>query len=367
MKPLNQNQIKFRRLPPKEFSAAIGSSITIDCEAGGSPPPSIHWLKNGKRIQQNDFDATQRAIDNAVADQYNTPQVDDVNRIALSSTRSRLFIDCASDSDEAVYTCVAENVYSRISSHTQLNLIRPAQVQATSSIEGDSEVNDLLAGDPVESSNAADGVANGASNSANAQLISVMPQCLSQREQQAPARIHMWTHNIVEIMKNNVVLYCRSNAKQSTSTTTTTSSTATSSSSSLSSLLSKAQSQPLQLKHKLHTQNNKQITSAKLDADDATIMKMSGAEQPKLALGAVTSWTLPDEKQVDASMSDKYEILETGDLLIKDLRWSDMGSYVCTVADEQSSDSVSAFVYPAAIKVKSDSQDARRQENSDTT
>lgn len=51
-KPLNQNQVKFRRLPPKEFSAALGSSITIECEAGGSPPPSIHWLKNGKRILQ---------------------------------------------------------------------------------------------------------------------------------------------------------------------------------------------------------------------------------------------------------------------------------------------------------------------------
>lgn len=51
-KPLNQNQVKFRRLPPKEFSAALGSSITIECEAGASPPPTIHWLKNGKRISQ---------------------------------------------------------------------------------------------------------------------------------------------------------------------------------------------------------------------------------------------------------------------------------------------------------------------------
>lgn len=51
-KPLNQNQVKFRRLPPKEFSAALGSSITIECEAGASPPPTIHWLKNGKRILQ---------------------------------------------------------------------------------------------------------------------------------------------------------------------------------------------------------------------------------------------------------------------------------------------------------------------------
>lgn len=51
-KPLNSNQIRFRRLPPKEFSAALGSSITIECEAGGSPPPTIHWLKDGKKVLQ---------------------------------------------------------------------------------------------------------------------------------------------------------------------------------------------------------------------------------------------------------------------------------------------------------------------------
>lgn len=51
-KPLNQYQVKFRRVPPKEFSAALGSSITIECEAGASPPPTIHWLKDGKRIIQ---------------------------------------------------------------------------------------------------------------------------------------------------------------------------------------------------------------------------------------------------------------------------------------------------------------------------
>jgi hypothetical protein len=51
-KPLNQYQVKFRRVPPKEFSAALGASITIECEAGASPPPTIHWLKDGKRIIQ---------------------------------------------------------------------------------------------------------------------------------------------------------------------------------------------------------------------------------------------------------------------------------------------------------------------------
>lgn len=61
----------------------------------------------------------------------------------------------------------------------------------------------------------------------------------------------------------------------------------------------------------------------------------------------LVTWTLPNDKQVEPNQSDKYEILGSGDLLIKDLRWSDMGSYICTVSNEQSSDSVSSFVYPS--------------------
>lgn len=66
----------------------------------------------------------------------------------------------------------------------------------------------------------------------------------------------------------------------------------------------------------------------------------------------LASWTLPDGKQVGPEHRGKFTILESGDLLIKDLRWADMGSYVCTVSDDQSSDSISTFVYPAAMKPK---------------
>lgn len=174
-KPLNQNHVKFRRLPPKEFSAALGSSITIECEAGGSPPPSIHWLKNGRRISNNNRawagsqldqllgqpgqlelpaveinELEQRQQLSSAAGSWSAlldslaPVVDEVNRIALSSTRSRLFIDCASLQDEAVYTCVAENAFARISSHTKLNLIKPVPLAQSGS--GGAADNDLLSG-----------------------------------------------------------------------------------------------------------------------------------------------------------------------------------------------------------------------------
>jgi len=42
---------KGRKFGP-ETLAARHEDIVLDCEAGGSPSPSIHWLKDGVRIQQ---------------------------------------------------------------------------------------------------------------------------------------------------------------------------------------------------------------------------------------------------------------------------------------------------------------------------
>ena len=30
----------------------IGENIVLECEAGGSPSPTIHWLHHGRRIEQ---------------------------------------------------------------------------------------------------------------------------------------------------------------------------------------------------------------------------------------------------------------------------------------------------------------------------
>uniref|UniRef100_A0A6G1S981 Hemicentin-2 n=1 Tax=Aceria tosichella TaxID=561515 RepID=A0A6G1S981_9ACAR len=314
-KPLNQYQVKFRRVPPKEFSAALGSSITIECEAGASPPPTIHWLKDGKRIIQNELD--ENRLDDEGSGQL--LQVDDVSRIALSSSRSRLYIDCANLADEATYTCVAENAYSRISSQTKLNLIKPI-VQAVSSAgngNGNNE-NDLVSEEVAALSELAAAAGalkalDGESKSNNAAPLSAVPQCLSDRSRTTPARIHMWTHNIVEIMKNNVVLFCRSNIKRSA-----------------------------QLQQDLNQIGS--TSKQQQQGETAPTSVQANGIRP------MVSWTLPNDKLVSDDQKDKYEVLETGDLLIKDLSWADMGSYVCTVSDEQSSDSVSAFVYPASVK-----------------
>ena len=38
--------------PEEETVGSFGETLTLDCEAGGSPSPTIHWLYNGERIIQ---------------------------------------------------------------------------------------------------------------------------------------------------------------------------------------------------------------------------------------------------------------------------------------------------------------------------
>lgn len=145
----------------------------------------------------------------------------------------------------------------------------------------------------------------------------------------------MWTHNILEIMKNNVILYCRSNIQNKKQASASTQH-------------QHLQSQSSQLTEQ-QPQNLKELIKPDIEA------QAEGARQQQASL---VTWTLPDDKLVSSEMKDKYEILDTGDLLIKDLSWSDMGSYVCSVSDEQSSDSISTFVYPAAVKSNNKSKRA---------
>ena len=37
---------------PEVSFAAKHKDLVLECEVGGAPTPTIHWLKNGERIQQ---------------------------------------------------------------------------------------------------------------------------------------------------------------------------------------------------------------------------------------------------------------------------------------------------------------------------
>lgn len=165
----------------------------------------------------------------------------------------------------------------------------------------------------------------------------------------------MWTHNIVEVMKNNIILYCRSNVQKRLLTNSGTNNQAQ----------QQSQSQ-LQQQVELEPIINLKEEIKSLETPQQLVDKKEQQQQQQQQeqQAASVGWTLPDDKVVNSDMKDKYEILATGDLLIKDLKWADMGSYVCTVSDDQSSDSISTFVYPAAVKANSNTNSNSNSNNS---
>jgi hypothetical protein len=62
-----------------------------------------------------------------------------------------------------------------------------------------------------------------------------------------------------------------------------------------------------------------------------------------------TSWVGPEDNPI--INSEKYKILESGDLLIRDLTWDDMGNYMCVVENEHGSDRTSIFLYPTLVRI----------------
>jgi hypothetical protein len=62
-----------------------------------------------------------------------------------------------------------------------------------------------------------------------------------------------------------------------------------------------------------------------------------------------TSWVGPEDNPI--INSEKYKILESGDLLIRDLTWDDMGNYMCVVENQHGSDRTNIFLYPTLVRI----------------
>ncbi|KAK0055332.1 neural/ectodermal development factor IMP-L2, partial [Biomphalaria pfeifferi] len=98
----------FFKSKPSETSTVLYDSIVLSCEAAGIPNPTIHWLKNGERVQQgtsHNVQDDEATFENAAGD--------DLPRLQLANTVSKLYLDCITEEDEAEYTCVAETPLAR--------------------------------------------------------------------------------------------------------------------------------------------------------------------------------------------------------------------------------------------------------------
>lgn len=228
--------LNFRSVPQRSFAVQTTKNVVLQCEAGGNPPPKIYWLKEGKRISQSVDE-----LKSNVTDTNHDVNMDSV--LGLSFTRSKLFLDCVHPDDSAVYSCVAETPYNLIVAKTHLNVL---------------------------------GLANNESRAAAVNSEKNLSTCASKKSNSTSARIHMWTHNRLEIIGKSVQLYCRS----------------------------------------------------------------SGS--PKVTV----AWNGPNNKTIQISNSNKYLVLENGDLVIHKLSWPDMGGYTCHVHNKNGNDTISTFLYP---------------------
>ncbi|XP_064630732.1 zwei Ig domain protein zig-4-like [Lineus longissimus] len=158
------NKLHFKsRVPKPLVRANLHKTVVLECEAAGSPPPTIHWLFNGSRIIQG--------VDNSIIDEeasYESTVTANkhISMLKLSSTISRLYVDCVTKADEGHYTCVADNPTQRVVTNTKLKIHR--------------------------------------------NVVGVEDGCLAKKDHEGiPARVYMWTVNRLEVEGAYVQLFCR--------------------------------------------------------------------------------------------------------------------------------------------------------------
>lgn len=139
-------------------------SLVLECVCGG-PTPTIHWLKNGIRLQQGE---THNSRDDEAS--YENHPATQERRLRLATTNSKLFLDCLNEEEHnAVYTCVAETPYYRITRMTRVKVVKP-----------------------------------------DYDIYSEVNTCFGKRSGKAePARVYMWTSARLEYESGKVQLYCR--------------------------------------------------------------------------------------------------------------------------------------------------------------
>ncbi|XP_013783918.1 zwei Ig domain protein zig-2-like [Limulus polyphemus] len=155
-KAVINHHLRLTKTPASTISMLPYESKVLSCQAVGSPPPTIHWLKDGERL-----------IQDTLASLQDDGNIDTLPLYGASQTRSKLFVDCITARDEGTYTCVAETPYSRASSDTMITV-------------------------------------------SEEELAVAEPLCLKNKLFGLPPRIYTWTRFRIELQGNDVQLFCRS-------------------------------------------------------------------------------------------------------------------------------------------------------------
>jgi hypothetical protein len=158
----------------KTLVVESGEDVILSCEAAGRPSPVIHWLRDGVRLHQavgltRNGDAAEVAAE--------AGDMEGRLPLELSSTRARLFIDCARESDAAVYTCVAETTNKRIARSTVLFV----------------EARKM--------------------SSAGQHCVHKRPITVTSLVDSEPARLNMWTSMTLDFEGSDAMLFCRAEGR----------------------------------------------------------------------------------------------------------------------------------------------------------
>ncbi|XP_059145081.1 zwei Ig domain protein zig-4-like [Physella acuta] len=85
---------------PWGMLGVVGGSMILHCDVFGQPPALIYWVKDGVRIHQGDTHT---------GNSEHHVTSDGRSRLEVSSTQSRLYLDCLSEEDAGIYVCVGHN------------------------------------------------------------------------------------------------------------------------------------------------------------------------------------------------------------------------------------------------------------------
>nr|XP_022286293.1 zwei Ig domain protein zig-4-like [Crassostrea virginica] len=164
----DEHPLFFQGRLPEITTAAKHDSVVLHCKVGGLEP-TIHWLKDGIRIQQG----ASRDFRNDQTQYEDTGSI-----LGKSFTVSKLFLDCVDEESAGVYTCIGETPLTRITQETNLVVQRHEE-----------QFLDIPEAAAAEFSHRS---------------------CLEKRSAgNTAARIFLWTSLRLEVINKAVQLYCR--------------------------------------------------------------------------------------------------------------------------------------------------------------